>query len=1213
MSQALMPAAGSKAGRYQLAADSPEALAAASFIGRAEDGRLARVVLVPRAGLDADAVQRAASQAKNVAHPNALRLLEVEATEGRFAVAFEHVDGASLQTVVTAAGAAGLSRGVALRVVLDVLEGLGAAHAGGVAHGELGPHLVWVGTDGQARVVGAGVAKVLGKALAPKTPSDRLAYIAPERVKAASSNSAPAADQKCDVFGAAVLAWELLAKQRLFAGRLESAVIQKVLTAPVAPLAASADDLPDEIDEALKKALERDPAKRTATAKELAQALTDAFPNGAATHEEVGKAVSELLKKQLDELHARLAEAGATTPSGELLVPPPRPTIPTLDELWVEESPPDSSPAPVVRMPPKPPPLKPAPKPIAKATDLKVPSKAVEVKIAEPKAAEPKADAKPAEAKAETKGADVAAEEKGSEGAAEAASAEAKPTEEKPSEEKPADAKTEAKPADAKPAEAKPAEAKAAEVKVPDLKGAAKTPAAGIAAVPTVKKPFGSQKKATIVGIAPPSPTARAEVLAKIEAEKAAKAAAATPKPAAAEEKPAEPAAAKAEDHHEAPPASRTPPQGSAPRTEGERTPASSGPSLSERRLAALSGNLKPGDTLGRYELLMPVASGGMATVWAARLQGTAGFQKTVAIKTMLPGMSADADFEEMFLDEARVAARIRHPNVVEIFDLGEEGETLYLVMEWVEGETFGSLQKSAKSHGGLPMPILLRLASQACAGLHAAHELRDDKGQLVDLVHRDISPANILVSRTGFVKIVDFGVAKSKARMYTTRVGGMVKGKTPYLSPEQLAGQPIDRRSDIYSFGAVLYVLATGLHPFRGETEAKTIENIAFRNPVPPRKLEPSLHADLEAIILKALEKDVEKRFQTASEMQRAIDTLSASIGQAVNDDDVAAFVKLCAGEGLEKRSAALREAIAALDAGKQPVQPRGGPESVRADALVMGGIPASAKATSTLTSATSEPAKAAGDKAAADADAKGPIDDIVEVDMGEGKEGADAAASASPRPVPAIPPPPPEGGAEDPLFNAPSLGSDSEPVSPPADTLSAASTEPAAEGEAAPPRRRTPMIVLGSILGVCALIGIIAIARSGGDKQATSPSAPTSVVAATNQDGVRTGQPATPAQPTAQQAAAPSATASATEAPAAAPPSASATAEPVASAEPTQEPATPPSTPTKGSGGARTTPTKPVTSTPTKPVTSTPTKPVTSTPTKPTKPAKPWSPTTL
>ena len=212
---------------------------------------------------------------------------------------------------------------------------------------------------------------------------------------------------------------------------------------------------------------------------------------------------------------------------------------------------------------------------------------------------------------------------------------------------------------------------------------------------------------------------------------------------------------------------------------------------------------------------------------------------------------------------------------------------------------------------------MILRIASQACAGLHAAHELRDDSGNLVDLIHRDVSPANVLVSMAGFVKLVDFGVAKSKGRMHVTRAGGMVKGKTPYLSPEQLGGLPLDRRSDIFSFGALLYVMATGLHPFRGETEGKTVENIALKNPVPLRTINAALPVEFEKLVLKALEKDPKKRFSTAAELQRALDQIGRH--RSASRPTRATSPSSCARPSARRRrerAADIKAAIASLDA---------------------------------------------------------------------------------------------------------------------------------------------------------------------------------------------------------------------------------------------------------------------------------------------------------
>jgi serine/threonine-protein kinase len=329
-----------------------------------------------------------------------------------------------------------------------------------------------------------------------------------------------------------------------------------------------------------------------------------------------------------------------------------------------------------------------------------------------------------------------------------------------------------------------------------------------------------------------------------------------------------------------------------------------------------LLSDLKPGDTLGRYEILMPVARGGMASVWAARMVGSRGFQKLVAVKTMLPDLSDDDDFEAMFLDEARLAARIRHPHVVEIIDLGDEEGLVYIVMEWVDGETIFTLNKSAKAKGGIPLPVLLRIASAACGGLHAAHELRDDKGQLLNLVHRDVSPQNIMVSFDGIVKIVDFGVAKAAGRLHETRVAGIMKGKVPYLSPEQLTSGKVDRRADIFALGILIYAMVSGYHPFRGENDAKTMENICTRAHVPLRELVAGTPPELEATVDRALAKDPAARWPDCAALQRALDLLASAIGPPVTDGDVARFMRATLGDIIEDRRKRLAVAIQMADA---------------------------------------------------------------------------------------------------------------------------------------------------------------------------------------------------------------------------------------------------------------------------------------------------------
>jgi eukaryotic-like serine/threonine-protein kinase len=323
---------------------------------------------------------------------------------------------------------------------------------------------------------------------------------------------------------------------------------------------------------------------------------------------------------------------------------------------------------------------------------------------------------------------------------------------------------------------------------------------------------------------------------------------------------------------------------------------------------------LVPGMVLGRYELLLPIAQGGMATVWAARQRGTRGFNKTVAIKTMLPTLTEDPQFEQMFLDEAALAAKIHHPNVAEILDLGEQDEVLYIVMEWVDGEALSIVHKATrKNQAQMPIRLALKIMVQACAGLHAAHELRDENDVPLLLVHRDVSPQNVLVTYDGIVKLVDFGVAKAVGRAGGETSAGQLKGKVPYMSPEQARGGTVDRRTDIFAMGIVLYKLTTGLHPFMGENDLVTMRNIISRPLLPPRVKNPEYPQDVEQILLKCLQKDAEKRYQTVAELGQALERVLAAMGVA--DDDIGAYVRAMMGDRGAKRRAAVRDAVRIAD----------------------------------------------------------------------------------------------------------------------------------------------------------------------------------------------------------------------------------------------------------------------------------------------------------
>lgn len=301
-----------------------------------------------------------------------------------------------------------------------------------------------------------------------------------------------------------------------------------------------------------------------------------------------------------------------------------------------------------------------------------------------------------------------------------------------------------------------------------------------------------------------------------------------------------------------------------------------------------------------------------MAVVWAGRLKGSRGFEKLLALKTMLPGMSDTASFEQMFLDEAKLASRVRSPHVVEILDLGEEQGVLYIVMEWVDGEPLNEVMKAASKQGAFPVETAASIVMQACAGLHTAHELKSEDGQPLGLVHRDISPHNILVGFDGIARVSDFGIAKAMALGGSSTEVGEVKGKTAYMSPEQAIGAELDRRSDVFALGIVLYLLATGTHPFRGHTDGETIANIVL--PDPPRLPSTIIEGfpkELEYVILKALSKSREDRYPTASALMEAIGKALPSASGGLGYEKVGAFVESLLGDRRAARREKIRTAI--------------------------------------------------------------------------------------------------------------------------------------------------------------------------------------------------------------------------------------------------------------------------------------------------------------
>jgi eukaryotic-like serine/threonine-protein kinase len=331
--------------------------------------------------------------------------------------------------------------------------------------------------------------------------------------------------------------------------------------------------------------------------------------------------------------------------------------------------------------------------------------------------------------------------------------------------------------------------------------------------------------------------------------------------------------------------------------------------------LAPPANPLAPGFRLDRYELLWPIAEGGMASVWLARLHGKHGFEKLVAVKTILPKFAKDPRFEAMFLDEARIASGIEHTNVAKILDLGEEHGVLYMAMEWVDGDSLSKLQRSM-ARVGVPLPqgIVLRIMADACAGLHAAHELRSRDGRPLGIVHRDVSPQNILVSAEGMAKVIDFGVAKARDRASEETSGGALKGKIQYMAPEQALGRPVDRRSDVWAIGAVLYYFFAGRRVYECDSELGTLQLLT--SGVSPPPLPASVPPVIRDIVGGALRFNQEERWANLDIVRRRLEQAMIDLRCVVKPEDVANFIATFAQERAAARRTTVAKALQAADA---------------------------------------------------------------------------------------------------------------------------------------------------------------------------------------------------------------------------------------------------------------------------------------------------------
>jgi len=325
---------------------------------------------------------------------------------------------------------------------------------------------------------------------------------------------------------------------------------------------------------------------------------------------------------------------------------------------------------------------------------------------------------------------------------------------------------------------------------------------------------------------------------------------------------------------------------------------------------------------VGRYALYGEIASGGMATVHFGRLLGPAGFSRMVAIKRLHPQLAKETEFVSMFLDEVRLAARVQHPNVVATLDVVEEGGELFLVMEYVHGESLAQIIRLARLRGlQVPPAVACSIACGLLHGLHAAHEATNESGEPLGLIHRDVSPQNVLVGSDGVTRVLDFGIARAAGRLQTTREG-QLKGKTAYLAPERIHGCEADRRSDVYGTAVVLWETLTGARLFDGENDGVVLAQVLSSAVTPPSSFAPGIPEALEAITMRGMDRDPDRRFNTAREMALA---LQQHVG-LLAPSEVGDWVSSIAAEQLSSRA----RYIAQLDSAT-PSEPPASSESNR------------------------------------------------------------------------------------------------------------------------------------------------------------------------------------------------------------------------------------------------------------------------------------------
>jgi len=287
--------------------------------------------------------------------------------------------------------------------------------------------------------------------------------------------------------------------------------------------------------------------------------------------------------------------------------------------------------------------------------------------------------------------------------------------------------------------------------------------------------------------------------------------------------------------------------------------------------------DLPPGTMLGKYEILRKLAMGGMAEIYLARARGQAGFEKLCVLKRILPTVANDPTFVQMFLDEARLAATLQHPNIADVYEVGDHEGSPFFAMEFIHGQDVRSIRLAARARKeSVPLAIALAIIHGTASALDYAHDRTGPDGKNLGLVHRDVSTSNVLVSYEGSIKLIDFGIARAASRSHQTQTGTL-KGKIPYMSPEQCRGQPMDRRSDLWSLGVLMYELTVGRRPFRGENDFAIMDQIVHHDVPKPSSVMRDYPPELETILLRLLNRSLSERYQTAEQMLHDLDPFLA------------------------------------------------------------------------------------------------------------------------------------------------------------------------------------------------------------------------------------------------------------------------------------------------------------------------------------------------